>query len=350
MIEIQENIDIKEMTTFGIHARCGRLIMFSNPIEDLPKLNQRGCLKDSIILGGGSNMLFTGNKPTEHLTVVHPTSAEISICGIEPDGAVLFKVDAGVVLDNLCSQLAHEGYWGTENLSGIPGHIGGAAVQNVGAYGSEFKDIVESVTCYDAEADRFVTLSNKDCEYGYRDSVFKHSAKSGNLIVCFVIIKVSRNYSPNLSYKGLRDALIRQENLTPEFVRDTAIRIRDGKLPDPAKVGSAGSFFKNPVISSEELRQLEELWNSSPPSANLPIPYHQLPDGSAKLSAAWLIDKAGCKNFSSGGASLWSSQPLVIVNTDGAATGQDVVSLEQRIIRQVRQVFGITLTPEVVHI
>lgn len=351
MIEIKENIDIREMTTFGISAPCGRLVEFSDPPTDLPVLNKEGLLKDAIILGGGSNLLFTGRRNPKDLTVVHPSASEISIFGYEPDGSILFKVDAGVVLDDLCAQTCKEGYWGLENLSGIPGQIGGAAVQNVGAYGTEFKDVVKSVTCYDVEADRFVTLGNAECRYGYRDSIFKHADQNTRLIVCFVIIRLSRNYSPNLSYRGLRDALAPDEtHISPMKVRNTVIAIREGKLPDPKIVGSAGSFFKNPIISPEELHTLQQRWANNPDSQGKPLPYHLTADGSAKLSAAWLIDKAGCKLLKKRGASLWPAQPLVIVNADGTATGEDILALEQRIIQQVATTFGVNLTPEVVHI
>lgn len=348
MIEIKENIDIKKMTTFGISAQCGHLIEFSDPIVDLPELYKQGLLADALIIGGGSNMLFTADAP--QLTVVHPVASKISLEGITPDGAVLVRADAGVVLDDLCSQTTKEGYWGLENLSGIPGHIGGAAVQNVGAYGTEFKDVVESVTCFDTNTGQFVTLSKKECEYGYRDSVFKHSDRAGRLIVCFVTLRLSRAYAPNLEYTPLRSRLAKTVSLTPEKVRDTVMEIRDGKLPDPKTVGSAGSFFKNPVIQGDMLNDVIDRWNQHPESEQNPLKYFQLPDNSVKLSAAWLIDKAGCKSLSEGDASLWPTQPLVIVNTNGDATGQDIVRLEQRIIARVRDVFGIELSPEVVHI
>lgn len=350
MIEIKENIDIKEMTTFGISARCGRLVEFSDPQADLPELNRLGLLKGALILGGGSNMLFTGKTDGGHITVVHPTASETSIFGFEPDGSILFKVDAGVVLDDLCAMTAKEGYWGMENLSGVPGQIGGAAVQNVGAYGTEFKDIVQSVTCFDIAADKFVSLPVEDCQYGYRDSVFKHADNAGNLIVCFVIIRLSRAYAPNLTYKGLRDALADKQTLTPQVVRDTVLCIRNGKLPDPKEVGSAGSFFKNPVVDAETLCKIQERWSQSPESDKYPLSFHALPDGSAKLSAAWLIDKAGCKGMTCGGAALWPSQPLVIVNPGAKASGEDVVALENQIIQKVKNIFGIQLSPEVVHI
>lgn len=360
MISIRENIDIREMTTFGVPAGCGRLVVFSDPQAELPVLDKDGMLDHALIIGGGSNMLFT----TGHtdLTVLHPANKSVTILSDDSaDGNLFVKADAGVVLDDLCAMMADNGLWGTENLSGIPGMVGGAAVQNVGAYGTEFKDIVESVECYSAARHEFVTLSNSECRYGYRDSIFKHLPAGETLIVCHVTLKLSRAYAPRLSYAGLTNALAAKgltpspadnnTQLTPGVVRDTVISLRDSKLPDPAVTGSAGSFFKNPVISDKTLAEVVRRWESHCADASsTPLNFHRQTDGSAKLSAAWLIDKAGCKGFTEGGASLWPTQPLVIVNTSGTATGQEIVALEKKIIKQVEDVFGISLSPEVIHI
>lgn len=356
MITIRKNIDLREMTTFGIKAECGRLVEFSDPKADLPMLDRQSVLDNALIIGGGSNLLFTSN--ADKLTIIHPTAQTIDIFSHD-DQSVLVKVDAGVVLDELCLMMAQQGLWGTENLSGIPGHIGGAAVQNVGAYGTEFKDVVKSVTCYSRSQHKFITLSNEECSYGYRDSIFKHQPADELLIVCSVILQLSITASPNLTYKGLKTALetIQGNNnsnneLSTMLIRQTVIDLRNSKLPSPSSAGSAGSFFKNPVICREELSRLETRWSNNPANKdNLsPLPYHLQADGKAKLSAAWLIDKAGCKPLTNGGAALWQQQPLVIVNQTGRATGSDVVGLEKMVINQVQDVFGITLTPEVIHV
>lgn len=365
MIRLYEDIDLKEMTTFGLPARCGRLIEFSEPEKDLPELDRRGLLDMAVVLGGGSNMLFTA--PVPGLTVIHPANSAITI-GRAVNGTVTVTADAGVILDDLCSLTAGKKLWGLENLSGIPGHIGGAAVQNVGAYGTEFKNVVESVTCYCCKSHDFVTLSAKDCRYAYRDSIFKHLLPDEKLIVCRVNLRLKEEPMPRLGYKGLHDALRVQYNLqdgnttqedtelliekgiTPMTIREAVISLRDKKLPDPSKIGSAGSFFKNPVVTMDELNRIESAWNSVPGNAASPLPYHQLPDGNAKLSAAWLIDKSGCKPLAKGGAALWQTQPLVIVNLSGEARGKDVVELEKEVVRRVKSVFGVILTPEVIHI
>lgn len=356
MIQIHRNIDLKKMTTFGLPARCGRFIEFSEPESDLPELDRAGLLDDALVIGGGSNMLFTSDQPS--LTVLHPCNNNISYLADDIDGddidgygSVLVKAGAAVVLDDLCRDMAEQGLWGTENLSGIPGQIGGAAVQNVGAYGTEFKDSVVSVTCYSVKEHRFVTLANEECHYGYRDSIFKHLPKDERMIVCHAIIRLTRRPRPVLDYKGLANALEdTRVSINPMSVREAVINLRDSKLPDPAMTGSAGSFFKNPVVSPKELRQIQSLWEKNPASKTNPLNFHTLPDGSAKLSAAWLIDKAGCKGMTSGGAALWDRQPLVLVNLSGHATGTDVLNLELKVIDKVQSMFGLRLTPEVIHI
>lgn len=365
MIRLHEDIDLKEMTTFGLPALCGRLVEFSEPEKDLPELDRRGLLDMAVVLGGGSNMLFTA--PAPGLTVIHPVNNSITI-GSEVNGLVTVTADAGVILDDLCRLTAEKQLWGLENLSGIPGHAGGAAVQNVGAYGTEFKDVVESVTCYSCKSHDFVTLSAKDCRYDYRDSIFKHLLPDEKLIVCRVNLYFHEKPTPRLGYKGLHDALLSKFNLqegnttqedtelligkgiTPMTVREAVISLRDKKLPDPSRIGSAGSFFKNPVVTMEELNRIKSAWESEPGNTASPLPYHQLPDGKAKLSAAWLIDKSGCKPLAKGGAALWQTQPLVVVNLSGNAQGKDVVELEKEVVKRVKSVFGVTLHPEVIHI
>lgn len=364
MISIKENIDLRKMTTFGLTAVCGRLIEFSEPETDLPRLDREGWLDHALLIGGGSNLLFT--TPECALTVIHPVNNSVSIT-LTPDGHAVVTADAGTVLDDLCRLTSEQNLWGLENLSGIPGHIGGAAVQNVGAYGTEFGDIVDTVTCYSCRQHEFVTLHAADCHYGYRDSIFKHLPSGENLIVCRVTLKLNQAPTPRLSYKGLYELLRERHDLpagktpdeniaalihaglTPAEVRNAVISLRDSKLPDPAKTGSAGSFFKNPVVGPAQLDELRSIWEKSGTPAT-PLPYHPLPDGNAKLSAAWLIDKAGCKPLTHGGAALWQSQPLVLVNLNGQASGQDIVRLEEAVISRVREMFGVTLTPEVIHI
>ena len=288
-------------------------------------------------------MLFT--RPQCDITVIHCRNADYSISPDNTEDAALLTAAAGCVLDNLCRITSEQGFWGLENLSGIPGEIGGAAVQNVGAYGTEFSDVVKSVRCLDTRSNTIVSFTADECRYGYRDSRFKHLPSPADLIVVEAELMLSTMPKPNLRYAALAEAFghLKPEELTPSMLREEVLRLRNGKLPDPSSTGSAGSFFKNPVVSAEFHREMQQ-------RLGIEIPGHPASDSEIKLSAAWLIDKAGCKSFTCGGASLWPSQPLVIVNTCGKATGTDVIGLENKIISRVHDVFGVMLTPEVIHI
>lgn len=372
MIRLRENIDLKDMTTFGLPAECGRLVEFDDFLTDLPELDRAGLLDNAMVIGGGSNLLFISD--VSDRTFIHCTQKTIRDYDMLDDHWV--DASAGVVLDDLCAHTSSRGLWGLENLSGIPGNIGGAAVQNVGAYGTEFKDVVQSVFCYSPARHDFLTVPVEKCRYGYRDSVFKHQLPDERLIVCSASFRFTHESHINLSYQGLCRALalrlgldpeadsieiIRElrnrDEFDPETVRRTILSIRDSKLPDPSRVGSAGSFFKNPVIDEESKLRVDRVWREMSGDSRATVPSHianfrfTMPRNPLyKISAAWLIDHAGCKGMTCGGAALWQQQPLVIVNADGEATGRDVFGLEQAVIARVKEVFGITLVPEVVHI
>jgi UDP-N-acetylmuramate dehydrogenase len=336
------------MTTFGISAECGRLVEYDT-VADLLQLNAQGLLQGALPLGGGSNMLFT--KPTFNGTVIHCRNKQFSIERHEANGTATVEVSAGCVLDSLCDYTASQGLWGLENLSGIPGEIGGAAVQNVGAYGAEFADVVKQVTCFSPARNEIVVLTGEQCRYAYRDSIFKHLQADEALIVVSATIELSIAPKPNLRYAALAHAFANTpaSQLTPTLLRNEVLSLRHNKLPDPKQVGSAGSFFKNPVVSLITLEAIEQRLGITVPGHEAgidPTTGEQL----IKLSAAWLIDKSGCKSFSIGGASLWQNQPLVLVNTNGTATGSDILALEQKIIATVKQTTGVTLSPEVIHI
>jgi len=250
-------------------------------------------------------------------------------------------VGAGVVWDHFVAETCRHGLWGAENLSLIPGEVGAAAVQNIGAYGVEVGDIVSGVVCFDLRERKKVKLTQEECRYGYRDSLFKQPENKGRYIVTSVLFRLTRKHSPKLEYKGVRDALDGVEPQTPQEVREAIIRIRREKLPDPEEIGSAGSFFKNPVVSREQFARI------SPDGS---APHYDLPDGTVKVPAAWLIDRCGFKGAVEGGAAVYERQPLVIVNASGTASPQEVLALEQRIINGVQERFGVTLHPEVEHI
>lgn len=329
------------MTTFGLKAECGRFIEYDSD-SDLLALWNDGLLRDAMHIGGGSNLLFTDGHSER--TIIHCRNNSFSLSDPDNNGHVTLRAASGCVVDNLCAITAARSLWGMENLSGIPGEIGGAAVQNVGAYGTEFCDLALNVDVFDTVNGKFSTIPAEDCRYGYRDSVFKHTAP-GRYIITGATLCLSVEPNPRMGYAALKEAVSNtpSEAVTPALIRGIVISLRDSKLPSPAVTGSAGSFFKNPVIPADEYDMICR-------NVNRVIPAHITPAGYAKISAAWLIDNSGCKPLKCGGAALWQQQPLVIVNATGNATGSDVVSLEQMVRKRVFDTFGIDLMPEVIHI
>ena len=330
------NYDLLAQNTFRMKVSCACYVEYEN-VKELTGLNFDRLPQPLLHIGAGSNLLFTGDFPG---TVLHSNIEFIKYIdmGFEE---VPVLVGAGTVWDHFVAEACRHGLWGAENLSLIPGEVGAAAVQNIGAYGVEVKDLVSGVVCFDLQERRKVKFSREECRYGYRDSLFKQPENKGRYIVTSVLFRLTRKPSPKLDYKGVRDALEGVEPASPQQVRDAIVRIRRQKLPDPEELGSAGSFFKNPVVSREQFARI------SPDGG---APHYDLPDGTVKVPAAWLIDRCGFKGASEGGAAVYERQPLVIVNASGTASPQEVLALEQRIINGVRERFGVTLHPEVEHI
>ena len=245
---------------------------------------------------------------------------------------------SGVVWDEFVAQACGHGLWGAENLSLIPGEAGAAAVQNIGAYGVEFKDLVSGVSCYDLKERRKCKFTAAECRYGYRESMFKEA--EDRYVIVSVLLRLSRTAGPRLTYKGLEGI----DASTPQKVREAVIAIRRTKLPDPEEIGSAGSFFKNPVVSAQDFARIIDA------AGGATVPHYLLPDGFVKVPAAWMIDQCGFKGEREGGAQVYEKQPLVIVNASGSASPADVLELERRIIAGVHSKFGVTLHPEVEHI
>lgn len=343
MIRIDRDIDVARITTFGIHAKAAAIAHY-NTTEDLI-----GILSDSSLprplkhIGSGSNLLFTGDFPG---TLIHCSERAAFFTRPDLNGEILATASAGFVMDKLCLVAADKGYWGLENLSGIPGEVGASAVQNVGAYGVEAGDLIRMVRTLDTSTLEERSFSQHELDFAYRDSFFKHPENRGRYIVTEVTFALSTEAAPNLDYAHL-DSLVRErcgEHITPMAVREAVISMRDAKLPDPSVIGSAGSFFKNPVV---DRRVYEQICIDNPGET---VPHFDLLDNMVKIPAAWLIDRAGFKGRRIGGAEVWSKQPLVIVNMTGNATGTDVVSLEMAIKTEVNLRFGIDLNPEVEHL
>ncbi|MBP5567078.1 MAG: UDP-N-acetylmuramate dehydrogenase [Bacteroidales bacterium] len=330
-----ENYDLSNHNTFGMKVKAALYIEYDN-VEELQSLDLKSLPQPVFHMGAGSNLLFKGDFPG---TVLHSGIKFIKYVDMGLD-EVLLTVGSGVVFDDFIANVAGNGLWGPENLSLIPGEVGASAVQNIGAYGVEAKDIISGVVCLDTSDWTKTVFKVGECAYGYRDSRFKH--ERGRYIITSVLFRVTRKYSPKLDYGGVRAALEGRDlqALTPMDVREAIIGIRNAKLPDPAQIGSAGSFFKNPVISREHF----EIF------ATPDTPHYDLPDGTVKVPAAWLIDQCGFRGKTLGGAQVYEKQPLVIVNASGNATPEEVITLENQIIAAVQDRYEITLHPEVDHI
>lgn len=324
---VEFDAEVGPLTTFGIEARAAALARWRTA-DDLAAIVADGSLPRPLkAIGGGSNLLFVN--PFSGTLLLREGAAEI----VREDELTLLA-DCNVVLDDLCGYAVGAGLRGLENLSGIPGTLGGAIVQNAGAYGAETADALESVELFDLTEGRIVEKSRRELDFGYRTSALKQAG--GRYVALRARLRLQpADAAPKLDYGNLR-ALLEGREPTPQAVREAVLDVRRSKLPDPAEVGSAGSFFRNPEVSAELLQA--------------DMPRFELPDGLYKVPAAWLIDRCGLKGASVGGASTWPGQPLVIVNTCGQATAADVVALEKRITDTVAGRYGIILTPEVEHL
>ena len=396
MVKTEYYKDLTKMNTFGMKVKARCFIEYDS-VADLVDIEFEELARPVLHIGGGSNLLFTDDFKG---TVLHSKIDFIEILHEGPE--VLVSVGAGVVFDDFCAWAAKEGLWGVENLSYIPGEVGASAVQNIGAYGVEVKDVIRRVYCYDTVEEEFVSFGVEECEYAYRDSVFKDPEVKGRYIVTHVVFALSREPRPRLEYGHLKEAVSASlsgdpriepsvlthplagggmssesnaetaSRLTPMMVRKVIIKIRKEKLPEPSVVGSAGSFFKNPVISREHFERIEAAAKAEcGPDYKVPhyiietepSPCHPEPsachpersEGSSpeqliKVPAAWMIEQCGWKGRRSGGAAVWEKQPLVIVNYTGEAYPEEIVGLEKRIIASVKAKFGVELHPEVEHI
>lgn len=330
---IRDNCSLADRNTFGMDVRADSLIDWAttdelkNALQDIEK--------PVLMIGGGSNLLFMGDFKG---TVLHSTISSIDIIGSTYDH-VCVKVGAGVVWDDFVAWCVVNGFWGVENLSAIPGEVGASAVQNIGAYGVEAKDVIDTVQtiCLADGSER--DFSNSECSYAYRQSIFKNELK-GQYAVTYVIYTLSKLPQPKLGYGALEQEVARLGGPTLANIRQAVIAIRDSKLPDPKVLGNAGSFFMNPVISEQEFNIIR---------SNYPDVPSYPATGGVKVPAGWLIEKTGWKGRSLGPAAVYEKQALVLVNK-GGATGADVKRLADSIIADVKQKFGITLSTEVNYI
>ena len=321
---------------------CRAYVEVSDP-EDLLTLDFSSLPQPLFVMGGGSNLLFTKDFPG---TVLHLCNKGYDVIPSEAKESIFVTAGAGVVFDDFCAWAASEGLWGPENLSLIPGEVGASAVQNIGAYGVEAKDIIDTVHAFDRTTRAFVDIPGADCGYGYRTSLFKTDWK-GRYIITAVTFRLSAVPQPKLDYGGVRKALGDREP-TPQVIRETVIGIRELKLPDPKVTGSAGSFFCNPVIERDHFEKIVAIAKAEN-GPEYEVPHYDVGER-VKVPAAWMIDQCGFKGAREGGAQVYPKQPLVIVNETGNATPDEIIALEQRVIGTIREKYGIELHPEVEHV
>lgn len=331
-MKIINNCPLKERHTFGMDVKADRLIEFAN--EDELKSALTGAVKPLLFMGGGSNLLFLNNYSG---TVLHSVIDNINIVA-EDDNSVSVRVGSGVVWDDFVAYCVEKGWWGVENLSLIPGEVGASAVQNIGAYGVEVKDVLKSIEAISVDDLSKRIFTNAECNYAYRDSIFKKSLK-GKYVITYVTYRLSKKANPNIGYGALKSVLA--ENPSLKEIRDAIIAVRNSKLPDPKVYGNAGSFFMNPVIPMEQFVSLQSRYPD--------IPSYPASDSYIKVPAGWLIEKSGWKGKSLGNAAVYEKQALVLINR-GGATGMEVKHLADTIIEDIKEIFGITLHAEVNYI
>ncbi len=324
---VEFNAEVRHLTTFRLPARVAALARWSRPSDLQALLGDVSLPRPLKVIGGGSNLLFTRRFEGTLLLRDGVPTAEI-------EGNCL-RASANATLDDLCALASEAGLRGPENLSGIPGTLGGAIVQNAGAYGVETGDLLETARLLDLRTGEILTVDPEWLQFSYRFSRLK--SESGRYAVLDATLRLRPADTPAVLGYGNLSAAFAADTPTPAEVRRVVLEMRGAKLPDPSLIGSAGSFFRNPEV---ERAKADEIG----------APRFELPSGLVKVPAAWLIDNAGLKGTRIGGAAVWPSQPLVIVNADGKATAADVLALETLIVQTVEKRFSITLIPEVEHI
>lgn len=335
-MEIQENISLKPYNTFGIEVNS-KLFTYWKSIKDVVDYSQSADLKshERLILGGGSNMLLT--RDFEGLVIKNDVLGREILS--ENEDEVIVKIGGGEVWHEIVLWTIDQGWNGMENMSLIPGSVGAAPIQNIGAYGKELKDIFVELEAVDLETGEQNTFSKEDCQFGYRNSVFKNKEKGKHVIVS-VMLCLSKKPDFNTSYGTIGVELEKMgvKELSAKVISDAVIAIRQSKLPDPKELGNSGSFFKNPIISQADY---DEVKFEHP---NLPA--YPAGEGLVKVPAGWLIDQAGWKGKRVGNCGVHTKQALVLVNY-GGATGDEIFQLSEDIIADVIQRFGIELEREV---
>ncbi len=333
---IQQDVSLKARNTFGIESIASHYLEIRG-IQDLDGVYQDEALRQMprLILGGGSNLLLTSER-FEGL-VLHMANKGIAV--ERDDGqSVYIRVAAGEKWHDFVMWTLDQGYPGLENMSLIPGTVGAAPIQNIGAYGAELKDHFYSLRAFDFQTGQMVELDREDCRYAYRDSIFKHEMKD-RLVITDLTFVLPKDWQPNIGYGDIAKLLAEKGITEPtaKQVSDAVIAIRQRKLPDPAVQGNAGSFFQNPTVTAEVQAELKAKYPN--------MPSYPQPDGRYRIAAGWLIDQCGWKGKQIGQAGVCATQALVLVNC-GGVKGKEVAELASAIQADVLARFGLSLVPE----
>ena len=327
-----ENCSLKPFHTFGMDVRARKVVEY-HTVDELRKVLSEYSGQPMLPVGQGSNLLFT--RDYDGIVLVSRMARARALGETKED--VLIEADGGLILDELIAQLCDMNLCGLENLSGIPGTVGASAVQNVGAYGVEAKDVIQSVRAIRIATGEERVFTPAECRFGYRDSVFKNELR-GQYIIIAVTYRLTHDGPFSLDYGNLASAI--KGEPTVQKIREAVLAIRAEKLPDVHRLGSAGSFFKNPVVTPAKFEELHKRYPK--------MPYFPQEEG-VKIPAAWLIDTLGWKGKKQGGAQVYEKQPLVLVNT-GTAVPEDVMRLAAAITESVKEQFDIEIYPEVNYI
>lgn len=332
MITERKEYSLIHHNTFGIEVTTARFIEYDT-VDELRERMLTGHITCPFLpIGRGSNLLFIRNYEG---TILHSRIRTIERLDETLD-SVWLKVGSGVVWDDFVDYSVSQGWYGAENLSAIPGEVGASAVQNIGAYGVEVKDLITHVYTIDPSGEEQV-YANEDCRFSYRHSLFKESFGKGK-IVTYVCFRLSKQEKYTLDYGVIRQELEKYPKITLKAVRETIIRIRESKLPDPAVLGNAGSFFMNPVVSVARFEDIRKKYPS--------MPFYISGEDKIKIPAGWLIEQSGWKGKALGNAAVYDKQALVLVNK-GKATGKDILALSDAVRLSVKEKFGIDIYPEV---
>jgi UDP-N-acetylmuramate dehydrogenase len=333
-MQIRTDFPLKSLNTFGIDVRAQQYVRLDSEGGITDFLSRHPLAENRhLILGGGSNILFVSDYRG---TILHPALKGIKVLRKRKE-KVLVKAMAGEPWDDLVAFAVSRGWGGIENLSLIPGSVGSSAVQNIGAYGVEVKSVIETVEAISLADQRKVAFSPQECGFGYRASHFKGKWKN-QFIITAVIFRLSARPQYDLDYPGVVGAVKKIGPISLENLRRAIIALRHSKLPDPAVLGNAGSFFKNPVVSRSRLKALLDQHPN--------LPHYPLGDDRYKLAAGWLVDKCGWKGKRVGNAAVYDKQALVLVNR-GHASGREILDLSEQIRRSVKRAFRIKLEREV---